>query len=147
MSLVRKHPLWWAASTFAFVSFPQWVQSIWGLWSADPLAPLIIAKLNAMDIPTFSAYWITLPVGLVMFFLIWRETRKQAAATQIQAQADLEKQRRLLHKQELKEAEINLANERVESTQRFQQDLRTRADQNRLQLTGKGATPTEEPPT
>ncbi len=52
-----------------FVSGPQWLSGIWGLFSSDPLAPLVynLAGSLNMNLPMWSPFWITVPLGFAMF--------------------------------------------------------------------------------
>jgi len=74
-TIISNHPFIWAGILFVFVSFPQWAQSVWGLFSHQPLIPLITAKLQFMKIQNFSIYWITTSIGLVLLLLIYLNTR------------------------------------------------------------------------
>jgi hypothetical protein len=76
-----RHPLLWTGLCFALVSFPAWVQSIWGLWSSEPLVPLVLDKLRKVELPVFSAYWVTIPLGLAMFGWLIYERRFKLEST------------------------------------------------------------------
>ena len=64
------HPLIYAILGILLISFPQWAQSIWGLFSKEPLLPLIYSKVKAVKIPNFSINWITSSIGLLMLVYI-----------------------------------------------------------------------------
>jgi len=63
----------------AIIGFPQWFQSVWSLGSTDAPIPVIRDWLKTVPMPTlgFSGYWITVPVGIMMFGLLWYELRSQ----------------------------------------------------------------------
>ena len=61
---------------FLFISLPKWAGAIWALFSAQPLIPVLWAKLGNPLMPTFSALWITIPLGLIVLGLIFWQTRK-----------------------------------------------------------------------
>lgn len=74
-----KHPYWWLLITIAIIGFPQWFGSVWGLFNTEAAIPTISKWLveNHMTLPQFSPYWITVPLGLAMFFWLMYELRLQ----------------------------------------------------------------------
>jgi hypothetical protein len=70
MHPISDHRIVFAVLSFLFVFFPQWIQPVWGLFSTEPLIPLISVKVKAMKIPNFSITWITSVVGLLMLLYI-----------------------------------------------------------------------------
>ena len=73
----NRHPYWWTFICVSAISFPQWFQSVWGLFSADPPIPIIRDWLKTVDttLPAFSAYWVTVPLGIGMFLWLILELR------------------------------------------------------------------------
>jgi len=71
-----RHPWWWTCICFLVGWLPTWIQSVWGLWSNNPLGPIVVNWLTKMEIPTFSAYWLTIPSGLAMFGWLAYELRR-----------------------------------------------------------------------
>jgi hypothetical protein len=72
---IERHPLLATLTSFAVLTIPQWVASVWALFSSEPLIPWLVKH----DIPHlgFSAWWITIPTGLFMFaVVIWLNRRK-----------------------------------------------------------------------
>lgn len=77
-----RHPWLWTLLSFLVVWFPAWIQSIWGLWSSEPLVPLVLDKLRKVELPTFSAYWVSIPVGAAMFgWLLYQQRSRNADRT------------------------------------------------------------------
>ena len=64
---IKNRPIAWTVFSIAVISFPQWVGSIWSLFKEEPLVPFIVAK-TGLKMPGFSPYWITVPLGILMFF-------------------------------------------------------------------------------
>src|SRR6266436_5414181 len=62
---IRRHPLLAAILSFGIIPAPQWLASVWALFSSEPLVPWLmrhhIAHLS------FSPWLITIPVGVLMF--------------------------------------------------------------------------------
>jgi hypothetical protein len=83
-----RHPWLWLCFSFIVIWFPQWAASVWSLFSTEPLVVVVSNKLHAMTIPTFSPYWITIPLGLAMFaYLIYelRCQRRQSSSVSVDA--------------------------------------------------------------
>lgn len=70
MAIISHHPLLYAFFCVIFISLPQWAQAVWGLFSKDPLLPLLYEKLKLMKIPNFSVQWIVNVIALSMFIYI-----------------------------------------------------------------------------
>ena len=70
-SYPSRHPVVWTIICFFVSSFPQWFASVWSLYTSQPFIPW--AKENVgIVMPTISALWITVPLGLLMFgFLLY----------------------------------------------------------------------------
>jgi len=75
----KKHPYWWFCLCMAIIGFPQWFQSVWSLFRTDAPIPIIRDWLKTMHmpLPEFSGYWVTVPLGLMMFGLLLYELRLQ----------------------------------------------------------------------
>ena len=81
-NFAAKHPLVTFVFTIAVFSLPQWFQSIWSLFFSNPPVPAIFKYWKENDMPTFSPYWITVPLGLVMFaYLIYEIKKSKGQAT------------------------------------------------------------------
>ena len=52
------------------MSFPEWAASAWALFSSRPLVPSLIEKMRAFQLPHFSVFWITTPLGFLMLGVI-----------------------------------------------------------------------------
>ena len=77
---IRRHPVQASVFSFLFMSFPPWAEAIWALFSSKPIVPTLWSKLFGDSVvPPFSALWITIPLGLLMLSLIFREARKTKA--------------------------------------------------------------------
>lgn len=73
-----KYPAVWLFLSFAIISFPQWFQSIWGLFSPEPAFPYMLAYFTSSKTTiSVSPYWITVPLGLVMSLWLIIELRLQ----------------------------------------------------------------------
>src|ERR1017187_4801392 len=70
MHFISDHPIIVGVLCVLFISLPQWAQSVWGLFSAEPIIPLIYAKVKIMKIPNFSITWVTNAIGLLMLLYI-----------------------------------------------------------------------------
>lgn len=68
--IAERHPFWSTVFAFVVVSFPEWLSSVWGLFKSEPLAMVVHRRFIAMNLPQFSPYFITIPIGLVMFSFI-----------------------------------------------------------------------------
>src|ERR1700694_1823320 len=62
---IRRHPVISAGFSFVVVFLPQWVSSVWSLFSNDALVPRLLAR--GLPYPAFSPWLITIPVGALMF--------------------------------------------------------------------------------
>lgn len=86
--LQTKHPWLWAAVCFVVVSFPQWFSATWSLWSSEPFPVVLRRQRWSSAIPHVSAWWISVPSGLVLFGLIFWRSRKSRVRT-----SDMERSR------------------------------------------------------
>src|SRR2546430_629449 len=69
---VRRHPLMFGIFSFVVFTTPQWIVSVWGLFSSEPIIPWLIR--HKVPHLAFSAWFITAPIGALMFFcLVWIE--------------------------------------------------------------------------
>ncbi len=78
---IERHPLLATIVSFAVLTAPQWVASVWALFSSEPLIPWLIKS----NIPHFgfSAWLITAPLGILMFATVLLiNLRKSGAALQ-----------------------------------------------------------------
>ena len=68
---IEKHTV--AVSVFGvlLVSFPEWFQSVWSLFSSEPAVPALVRFWRAIDLPVFSPYWISVPVGISIFIAVF----------------------------------------------------------------------------
>ncbi|HUK55100.1 MAG TPA: hypothetical protein VLY20_00385, partial [Nitrospiria bacterium] len=70
---ILRHPVLWTSFSFLFIFLPQWLASVWSLFSPDPLVKIIYSKVG-LTMPTFSSYWISIPIGFLMFgYLIYEQ--------------------------------------------------------------------------
>ena len=71
--MFHKHPVVVTIMSVLVVSLPQWIESVWSIFSSEPLA---VVLRRSIVMPLFSAYWITVPCGLLMFAVLLIELRK-----------------------------------------------------------------------
>src|SRR6266542_1599855 len=62
---IERHPLLATIASFAVLTAPQWVASVWALFSSEPLIPFLI-KHNVPHFG-FSPWFVTAPLGILMF--------------------------------------------------------------------------------
>jgi hypothetical protein len=74
---IGKHPYLSSALPFIIYSLPQWISSVWALFSTQPLANVISEGFRKMNIPSFELAWITTPIALGLFAWIIYEVRRQ----------------------------------------------------------------------
>jgi hypothetical protein len=65
----------WAAVILVFSSFPQWLASVWSLFTAKPLYLWLQEKGIAM--PHFSLLWITAPIGICLIGILVRNSIRE----------------------------------------------------------------------
>ena len=73
---VKKHPVLGTILSLGIISLPQWAAAVWSIFSSEPMAVVVRRSLGDIVMPPFSAYWITVPLGLSMFASILYEVRK-----------------------------------------------------------------------
>ena len=74
----ERHPGWAALWVSLFMSFPQWAEWIWSLYSSDPLVPWMaraIGVSGVLDVSLTVLLWVTIPIGLVLLALILYRSR------------------------------------------------------------------------
>lgn len=49
-----------------FITGPEWLSSVWSLFSNEPLAYAVARKFNMRPL-NWSPYWVTVPLGLLMY--------------------------------------------------------------------------------
>jgi hypothetical protein len=77
----ERRPVLAAAVSFLLVTLPGSISSIWSLVNDRPLAVVARERLGGAVVPSFSAYWITIPLGLAMFLaVLYVVNRKQQLA-------------------------------------------------------------------
>lgn len=84
-NIATRHPYISFCVCLAVIDLPQWFQSVWGFFRTDAPIPVIrdwLSKLN-VTVPLFSAYWITIPLGIGMFIFLLLELRSQKTALNI----------------------------------------------------------------
>ena len=85
MGFTKRHPLLWAVLGLLFASLPQWLQAVWGLFSSQPIVPTIASKIGGIHMTEFNPSWlsfVTVPIGGLFMYLIWKETRKPKPQTE-----------------------------------------------------------------
>ena len=74
---IRRHPLIAALAAFAFGAAPQWIASVWSLFSSEPLVPWL-ARHNVPTLP-FSPLWVTGSISVILiaaiFFVVQRQNQ------------------------------------------------------------------------
>lgn len=76
MEFIRSHPFSFTVICFLVIDLPEWVASIWSLFSSEPLAQIISRNWIGLGMPEFSPYWITIPLGLFMFAVLFWQLKK-----------------------------------------------------------------------
>ena len=76
----RSNPILWTVLSFFVIALPQWFESIWSLFYEKPFATVLRNWMGDTMMPSFSPYWITIPIGLLMFGLTIFELRKSRSA-------------------------------------------------------------------
>lgn len=77
LNWLQKHPWMGATFTFVVVTLPGWLSSVWSLFADEPLAIVVRRKAEALDLGTFSPYWITVPLGLVFYGVLFYFIRRR----------------------------------------------------------------------
>lgn len=77
------HKILFGILAFLFITLPPLAGNIWKLFSNEPLVPWIKSKLLKDKFPTFSPYWLTTAVGLVMLFYLIFTQRSGAKLTPV----------------------------------------------------------------
>lgn len=71
----NRHPWIWAGLILMVVGIPEWLSSVWSLFSSEPFA-VVLANKFPFHLPDWSPYWITASIGSLMYVylmieLIW----------------------------------------------------------------------------
>jgi hypothetical protein len=72
----------WLACTvvaIVFIWLPEMVSNIWGLFYSEPIFAALGKRLGEMNLPSFSPYWITVPISVAMFAYIAYLKRSEKA--------------------------------------------------------------------
>src|SRR5207244_13420039 len=72
---IRRHPLIAALTAFAFGAAPQWIASVWSLFSSEPLVPWL-ARHNVPTLP-FSPLWVTGSISVILIAAIFFVDQRQ----------------------------------------------------------------------
>src|SRR5437667_2666665 len=87
---IERHPLLATIASFAVLTAPQWIASVWALFSSEPLIPWLI-KHNVPHFG-FSPWFITAPLGILMFttvlFFNLRKTEPAVRASRLRMSCD-----------------------------------------------------------
>ncbi len=67
---IKRHWLACGAASLFLIWIPEFLSSMWGLWSTDLFLPVILQKGGGMSMPPFSIYWVTIPLSLLIVFFI-----------------------------------------------------------------------------
>ena len=70
------NPILRTALSFLVIALPQWFESMWSLFYEKPFATVLRNRMGDTMMPSFSPYWITIPIGLLMFGLTIFELRR-----------------------------------------------------------------------
>jgi hypothetical protein len=75
ISWIRKHP--WLATILSFVvvTAPQWIASVWALFSSEPLLPWLV-RHNFPRL-VFSPWWISGSIGAILLIVILLVLRRR----------------------------------------------------------------------
>jgi uncharacterized membrane protein len=78
---LKRHWLVVGFLTIVFVWIPEWVSNIWGLYSGEPLFGVMVRRFGEMNMPTFSPYWITIPISVLMFlYLVYLKVSERGSS-------------------------------------------------------------------
>ena len=64
---VTRHPFIWTSLSFAIGTLPQWVASIWSLYSKEPLVPYLGRRFGLTTPKWWYPYLVTVPLAVAMF--------------------------------------------------------------------------------
>jgi hypothetical protein len=79
---------------------PQWINSVWGLFSSEPLVPWLLRHNIPHPHLAFSPWWITAPVGAIMFLIVlWIEAKVPFVSEKKRSEL-IEQRRRILAEDE-----------------------------------------------
>jgi len=73
----KRHPVVWTTIILLVVGVPEWMAAVWSLFSDQPLALKVSGWLN-MNSLSWSPYWVTIPMGLLMIGYLIYELRFKA---------------------------------------------------------------------
>lgn len=74
--LARLGPYRWTIVGFLVIDSPQWVTAIWNLGHSEPIFVVAARQPWGHLVPSFSPYYVTVPVGLLMWALTWYGQRR-----------------------------------------------------------------------
>jgi hypothetical protein len=90
---IKRHPVLATVLSFVVGGLPQWVASVWSLVSSDPLGKVLAKKLGeGVTMPSFSPFWITGPIGILMFVIVWYELHRKTIQVPVVSVEKLEDQ-------------------------------------------------------
>ena len=67
---VEQHPIIPTVLSLVVVAMPGWVGSVWLLYSNEPPVQVVGRRLGGVEMPTFSAYWFTGSIGLLILAVV-----------------------------------------------------------------------------
>ena len=71
-AFARSNPVWASVISVAIIDSPQWIGSVWGLFTNEPLFPWVRSHVFGGGLmPAFSPYMVTVPVGVVLLAFTW----------------------------------------------------------------------------
>ena len=85
---IEKHPVFFGAMSFLVVLFPQWFEAVWALFADKPFFQVLSKNLpGSFVMPPIPLYWITIPIGFLMFVYVIYLTRHQQSSESAISQA------------------------------------------------------------
>ena len=71
---MQGYPFVWGIVCFSVVTLPQWLESVWSLFKEKPMFQELKSFVLDLGFSDMSGFWISVPVGLLMFgLLFWRQ--------------------------------------------------------------------------
>ena len=71
MPVFKRHPLLATVISLAVIESPQWLSSVWALFTSEPLVPVVMCWLQRHDLPAiYIPAWVPRLLGITMLAII-----------------------------------------------------------------------------
>lgn len=67
---IKRHWLVCGAASLSLLWIPEFLSNMLDFWSTDLFLPVILQKVGGISMPTFSIYWVTILLSLLIVFFI-----------------------------------------------------------------------------